>query len=112
MPAIDWLNSIEDEQIILPGFVVMELISGCRNKKEHKELEKELTKYQVGWPSHQTCNKALSTFSKLHLSHGIGILDSLIGQLALSLNASLYTFNHKHYSTIPNLKTFQPYPKS
>ena len=35
LPAIDWLDSLPDEEeLILSGFVVMELIQGCRNKTE------------------------------------------------------------------------------
>jgi hypothetical protein len=34
-PAAEWFDSLQDdEEIILPGFVVMELIQGCRNKPE------------------------------------------------------------------------------
>jgi len=33
-PAVVWLRSLGDEEIALPGFVVMELIQGCRNKAE------------------------------------------------------------------------------
>jgi hypothetical protein len=33
-PALVWLKSLGEEEVILPGFVVMELIQGCRNKAE------------------------------------------------------------------------------
>lgn len=34
-PAMRWLNSLdEEEEMVLPGYVVMELIQGCRNKRE------------------------------------------------------------------------------
>ncbi len=29
--AIKWIESLGNEEIILPGFVVMELVQGCRN---------------------------------------------------------------------------------
>ena len=32
--AFAWLASLGDEEIGLPGFVVMELIQGCKNKLE------------------------------------------------------------------------------
>ncbi len=35
--AIAWLDSLGNEEILLPGFVVMELIQGCRNKTEPYE---------------------------------------------------------------------------
>jgi len=37
-PAIDWLSTLGDEEIALPGYVVMELIQGCGNKIELREL--------------------------------------------------------------------------
>lgn len=38
-PAVAWLDSLGEEEIILPGFVVMELIQGCRNKAEQQRVE-------------------------------------------------------------------------
>ena len=110
-PAVAWLNSLGSEDIVLPGFVAMELIQGCRDKAEQGELERELRSYGVAWPSPTACNEALSVFTNYHLSHGIGILDALIDQLAVFLNVNLCTFNQKHYSVIPDLNTLQPYKK-
>lgn len=33
-PALEWLRSLADEMIGLPGFVAMELLQGCRNRQE------------------------------------------------------------------------------
>ncbi len=110
-PALEWLQSLGEEEIILPGLVVMELIQGCKNRAEQDKLEKELCAYDVAWLLPETCNGALSVFSRYHLSSGLGILDTLIGQMAVGLNLPLYTFNQKHYADIPNLKTVQPYKK-
>ena len=44
-PAVQWLTSLEDEQIVLPGFVAMELMQGCRNKIEQESLERKLMPY-------------------------------------------------------------------
>lgn len=111
-PAIAWLESVGEEEITLPGFVVMELIQGCRNKAEQEKLEKELASYSVTWPAPETCSDALTIYAQYHLSHGIGMLDALIGQMAVALDLPLYTFNVKHYSAIPNLETLQPYERS
>ncbi len=47
--AVEWFNTLEDEEeIILPGYVVMELIQGCRNKIEQERLQRELATYGVG----------------------------------------------------------------
>ena len=110
-PAMAWLASLGDEEIALPGFVVMELIQGCRNKAEQIKVEKSATSHSVVWPSSKTCDEALSVFSRYHLSHSLGLLDALIGETALALNLPLHTFNQKHYAAVPNLKTVQPYTR-
>ena len=109
-PAVEWITA-SSEEIVLPGYVVMELVQGCKNKIEQEQLQKTLGAYAMAWPSPQVCDEALSVFTRYYLSHNLGILDALIGQLAVSQNAVLYTFNQKHYAAIPNLRTIQPYPK-
>lgn len=76
-PAVAWLESLGEEEIILPGFVVMELIQGCRNRAEQEQVEKELGAYGVVWPSPEICGAALAVFARYHLSHRLGILDTL-----------------------------------
>jgi predicted nucleic acid-binding protein len=106
-----WWQSLGDEEIVVPGFVVMELIEGCRNKAEQRKLEQSIREYQIIWPCSETCDKALTIFAEFRLSHGIGMIDALIGQMAVDRNLSLYTFNQKHYSVIPGLRTVQPYQR-
>jgi len=48
--ALAWLTSLGTTQLALPGYVVMELIQGCRNKAEQDQLERALTAYQIVWP--------------------------------------------------------------
>lgn len=110
-PAVTWLTSIPNEEIILPGFVVMELIQGCQNRAEQERLEKWVGVFMVDWPSPEVCDKALAVFSRFYLSHHLGIIDSLIGHLAIAWQAPLCTFNQKHYAVIPNLQTLQPYSR-
>jgi len=110
-PAVTWLESLGDEEVALPGFVVMELVQGCGNKAEQEQVERKLVGYSLIWPSPETCDAALSVFARFYLSHGLGILDAVIGQMAVALNLPLHTFNQKHYAAIPDLKTLQPYEK-
>lgn len=46
-PAVAWLDSLGEEEIVLPGFVVMELIQGCRTRAEQEKVERELGAYSV-----------------------------------------------------------------
>lgn len=111
-PALAWLVSLDDEEIVLPGFVVMELIQGCRTKTEQEKVNTALQDYSVIWPSTEACNEALSVFTRFHLSHALGLLDAIIGATAVTLKLPLHTFNEKHYTAIPNLSTVQPYEKT
>ncbi len=110
-PAIQWLTSLGDEEIALPGYVVMELIQGCTSKDDLRELERFIADFEVIWPSPETCDKALEIFAKFNLSHNLGLLDAIIGQTAVALNLPIHTFNRKHYEVIPELATIQPYRK-
>lgn len=112
LPALTWLDSLDGEEIVLPGFVVMELIQGSKNREQQEKIEALLKGYSVAWPSPETCNQALSVFASYYLSHSLGILDALIGQMAVALDLPLYTFNQKHYEAVPSLRTIQPYEKS
>ena len=62
--AIAWLQSLGDEEIILPGFVAMELIQGCRDKTEQAKVEKTLAQCQIVWPSSEACAMALQLFTQ------------------------------------------------
>lgn len=44
----------------------------------------------------------------MHLSHNLGLIDSLIGATTIGLNATLCT-NVKHYRSVAGLLTEQPY---
>jgi tRNA(fMet)-specific endonuclease VapC len=110
-PAINWLTSASDTEIGVPGLVAMELIQGCQNAREQKRLEKAINQYPLFWADSQDCDNALKNFAAYHLSQNIGILDALIAETAISLDAELATFNVKHYSVLKKLQTIQPYEK-
>ncbi|MDA0242021.1 MAG: type II toxin-antitoxin system VapC family toxin [Chloroflexi bacterium] len=110
-PALAWLDTLEDQEIGLPGFVVMELLQGCRSKAEQTKVEQVLMGFETVWLLPEECEQALRVFAHRRLSHGIGLLDSLIGQTAVALGVPLYTFNRKHYVAIPELVTIEPYQK-
>ncbi len=109
--ALAWLKSLGEEQLVLPGFVVMELIQGCRTKLEQQKIKRALKPFAIAWPDSDACNQALSVFSEHYLSEGIGIIDALVGQLAVSLNLPLCTFNRKHYTVIPQIQVLEPYSR-
>ena len=58
-PAVAWMDSLGEAEIALPGFVVMELIQGCRNKHEQRMLQQRIAPYNVLWPGPEDCDQAL-----------------------------------------------------
>jgi len=102
-----WFSSLPEAPSV-PALVIMELIQDARQVRQALKLVAPLP---VVWLSEAGSIRALSDFTAYHLSHGLGLLDSLIAACALSRSAVLCTFNKKHYKMIPGLKTEQPYEK-
>lgn len=109
--AIEWLDSLDDEELVISGFVAMEEIQGCVNRREQLIVEQEISKFVIVWPTLDDCEIAFQIFSKFYLSSGLGIIDALIGQTAVSQNVPLCTFNTKHYRAIPSIRILQPYKR-
>lgn len=111
-PACDWFALLRDDPPRLPGLVAMELAQGCSDKQETQRLRKRIESFSLVWPSKSDCRRAFQTFVVGHLTHSLGLLDALIGECAVGLDATLCSFNTKHFQAVPNLRTEQPYPKS
>ncbi len=109
-PALAWFAGL-NELPAVSGFVVMELLQDARNAHETRQSLKLVAPLQIVWPSSLDCQRALSDFAAYHLSHGLGLLDSLIAACAIGVSATLYTFNAKHYQAVPDLKAVAPYTR-
>ncbi len=108
--AAAWLAALSDAPG-LPGLVVMELLQGCRNLLEARRVERLAALFAIYWPTVADCDRALSSFARLRLATGIGLLDVLIGECAIGLNATLCTFNTRHFRAMTALVTEQPYTR-
>lgn len=109
-PAVHWFSSLPEAPSV-PALVIMELIQDAQDARQVRQALKLVAPLPVVWLSEADSVRALSDFTAYHLSHGLGLLDSLIAACALSRTAVLCTFNKKHYKMIPGLKTEQPYEK-
>ncbi len=109
-PALAWFAGLAEVPSV-PGFVVMELIQDARDGRQVREALRLVAPLPVVWPTVADCQRALADFTAFHLSHGLGLLDALIGACAVGLSAELCTFNVKHYRVIPGLVTAQPYTR-
>jgi hypothetical protein len=109
-PALTWFSGLAAPPSV-PGLVVMELIQDARNNQEVRRALRLVSPLSVVWPAEAHCARALSDFSALHLSHSLGLLDSLIAATAIGHGATLCTFNVKHYRAINGLRMLQPYDR-
>lgn len=106
--AQNWFASLSYVPAI-SGISLMEAIQGCRNAQEARNLLRFSAPFQISWPTEADCQRALAYFSTFYLSHGVGLLDTLIGACASGRDAVLYTFNIRHYNIIPDIRVEQPY---
>ncbi len=110
-PAQQWL-SVLPELPSVPSIVCMELVAGCGNKTQLRQVQKLLSLYPVVGLREQDCLRALADFTHFYLSHNLGLTDALIAATAVGQGATLVTFNTKHFAVVPNLTTEQPYERS
>lgn len=87
----------------------MELVVGCRDKKELAELDRFIKHFQVFNLSQQVSESALSLLKQYRLSHGLLIPDALIAATAIARNADLLSKNQRDFRYIPDLHLL-PYP--
>ncbi|MBF2067002.1 MAG: PIN domain-containing protein [Calothrix sp. C42_A2020_038] len=109
-PALAWFASLPELPSI-PGFVVMELIQDAQNKQQVRKVLQLVAPLPIVWPTETDCARALSDFTAYHLSHKVGLIDALIAACALGRNATLCTFNVKHYQVMSGLSMEQPYSR-
>ncbi len=109
-PAVAWFRGLE-EMPSIPGLVAMELVQDARDAREVERSRKLAAPFPVVWPTEVDCNLALEAFRAHHLSHNLGLLDALIGATAIGLDATLCTFNDKHYRVLSGLNLSRPYSR-
>lgn len=108
--AIGCLLRLEKTSVLAISAVSqMELIVGCRNKAELKNLEKFLDRYQILKITDQISNRAVDLLKQYFLSHGLLIADVLIAATALVHNEAFVTKNQRDFRFIASLNLL-PYP--
>src|ERR1700685_3496728 len=85
-PALAWFAGLTDLPAV-PGLVVMELIQDARNTRKVRKALKLVAPLPVVWPTEADCTRALADFTIYHLSHKLGLLDSMIGACAVGRSA-------------------------
>ncbi len=103
--AIASLKRVEEEAV--PGISIitqMELMVGCRNKKEICILEDFLQSFEIISLNETIGNKSVELLRQYRLSHSLLIADALIAATSLTINSPLLTKNQKDYQFIKGLE--------
>ncbi|MCD9186188.1 MAG: type II toxin-antitoxin system VapC family toxin [Pyrinomonadaceae bacterium] len=87
----------------------MELIVGCRDKKELQSLQSFFNQFQILELNKSISEKAVELLTQYRLSHGLLIPDALIAATAIEHNEEFITKNQKDFRFINGLKLL-PYP--
>jgi predicted nucleic acid-binding protein len=102
--AVACLQDIELRSSLAASVITqMELIIGCRNKKELYEVEIFLGRFQLLKLTGQVSDAAVDLLRQYRLSHGLLIADALIAATALVLDAPLISKNQRDYRFLPSL---------
>jgi predicted nucleic acid-binding protein len=87
----------------------MELIVGCRNRRELRRLERFLRRCTILDMADVIAARTVTLLRQYRFSHGLSITDALIAASALAYNETLYTKNVRHFQMIPGLTVVRPY---
>jgi predicted nucleic acid-binding protein len=103
--AVTCLQQLEPNASLAVSVITqMELLIGCRNKKESKALTKFLATFLILKLTESISDIAVNLLQKNRLSHGILIPDALIAATALDCDCSLLTKNQRDYRFIDGLR--------
>jgi len=75
----------------------MELVEGCRNKRELMETIEFLGEFNLIHLSEQISQKAIELIESYKLSHGLLIPDAIIAATAIMMNSELFSKNARHF---------------
>jgi hypothetical protein len=109
--AEKFLESIRDNEddLIISIITKMELIQGCRNKREMFVILDILEEFQLIHVTEQISWKAEELMENYTMSHGLLIPDAIIAATAINMDLVLYSRNVRHFSIIDGLKLLKPY---
>jgi predicted nucleic acid-binding protein len=105
--TIKRISEVGEENIVLNSIIVMELISGARDKIELNSLKKRLNDFRILDINQSVMDDAGSLLESFYLSNGLKIPDAIIAATARHYGISLFTFNEKDFKFILGIKLLQ-----
>lgn len=109
--AITHLETLEAQTVLTVSVVTkMELIVGCEDKRELRELDQFLERFQILKVNELISDKAIELLKQYRLSHGLLSADALIAATAINWNCPLLSKNQRDYRFINELELLH-YPE-
>lgn len=99
-------NQIGLENILISCISQMEIITGTKNKLDLALIDSQLSNFDIVPLNGTISMLAVGLLKNYHLSHKIGLADSMIAATALSLELQLFTYNLKDYRFLSKLELF------
>ncbi|MCD6290207.1 MAG: type II toxin-antitoxin system VapC family toxin [Anaerolineae bacterium] len=107
--AIAQLTNWESEQRVgISVITYMELLVGCRNKREQRAVERFIKRFELIAVDAEIGETAIQLLEKYRLSHGLLIADALIAATAIVRGIPLVSKNQRDYRFIEELELW-PY---
>jgi hypothetical protein len=107
--ATDFVESLEGE-LLLSVITVAELFSGIRDQTEERSLEQFLLAFQVVSVNDFIAKQGGALRRAYRQSHGTGLADALIAATAIGSEATLVTFNKRHFPMLDEVQV--PYERN
>lgn len=103
--AVDCLDQIERTSALAISVITeMELLIGCQNKTEQRNMERFLQRFQVLRLNENTCDQAVELLRQYRLSHGLLIPDAMIAATAMILGCPMISKNQRDFRFITGLQ--------
>lgn len=103
------IELVPHQQRMLSSLTFMELLQGCRNQEEARQVKAFITENisLVIHPDEIISRRAIALLEQHAFPHGLRVVDALIAATTLETGSSLVTANVKHYRPIARLHLIQ-----
>jgi predicted nucleic acid-binding protein len=110
--AVDYLEHMERQATLgISVITQMELMVGCRNKRELRVLERFLRRFSIVTLNEIIAHTGVTLLRQHRMSHGLMIADALNAASAVTVDSPLATKNQRDYRFIEELELL-PYPQA
>ena len=107
--ARNWIDNLSDDDRLISVMTAAELLDGCKNAREQRQLERELKNFTILSITEAISLQALDWYRAHRLSVACGFADCIIGATAFHLGLTLCTLNIKHFRIFEGLRVERPY---